>query len=361
MPHQRRDRSVPARSTPEDQTYFTGALPLCGDGPLDFTAIELIARDGVSVARRVMMLDQIWTAGDSHHATAISERLDWLTKTRRRIVGLPLDRSLIMGIVNVTPDSFSDGGAFIDAQAAVAHGLALVAAGADLLDIGGESTRPGSGPAPLEVELARVLPVIAGLQAATDVPISIDTRKAAVMEQAVAAGASMINDVSALSYDPESLSVAVELNVPVVLMHALGDPKHMQTDPHYVDVSTDVFDYLEARIAACLDAGLSRDKLIVDPGIGFGKTLAHNLQLLSELALFHGLGCPILLGASRKSFIGRMTGQPQADQRLPGSLAAALTGVAQGVQILRVHDVQETRAALTVWQAATMGTSPALS
>ena len=217
-----------------------------------------------------------------------------------------------------------------------------------MLDIGGESTRPGAAALEVEEECRRVLPVIAGLVAQTRLPLSIDTRNSEVMRRAAASGVSLINDVSALRHDPNSLAVAAQTGLPVVLMHAQGDPRTMQDAPAYDDVVLDVFDFLKQRIAASEAAGIARSRLIVDPGIGFGKTLAHNLRLLCCLSLFHGLGCALLLGASRKSFIGHLTGAP-APERLPGSLAAALLGTAQGVQILRVHDVAATRQALAVW------------
>jgi dihydropteroate synthase len=197
-----------------------------------------------------------------------------------------------------------------------------------------------------------VIPVITALARQSRVPISIDTRNAKVMRRAAEAGAGIINDVAALGYDPNALSVAVETCLPVVLMHAQGDPRTMQLAPHYDDVVLDVYDWLEARIAACEAAGIGRERIVVDPGIGFGKTLGHNLALLSSLSIFHGFGCPVLLGASRKSFIGRLSGGAPADRRMPGSVAAALLGATQGVQILRVHDVAATRQALAVWEAA---------
>ncbi len=261
------------------------------------------------------------------------------------------DGPLVMGIVNVTPDSFSDGGRFSGAGDAVAHGLRLIGEGAHVLDIGGESTRPGAEPVPLEEELRRVVPVIEGLAARTDVPLSIDTRKAAVMRAAVGAGATLINDVSALAYDPASLKTAAGLGVPVVLMHAQGDPRTMQTNPRYDDVVDEVIRALGARIAACNAAGIGRDRIIVDPGIGFGKTLAHNLALLAHLDQLHDLGCPVLLGASRKSFIAKIHDGADADRRLAGSLMALDAGLAARVAMVRVHDVFETVQAIAVRQA----------
>ena len=276
------------------------------------------------------------------------------------------ERTLIMGIVNVTPDSFSDGGVLFDPQRAVGAALQMIDDGADLLDVGGESTRPGAEPLDEAEERHRVLPVIEALARKAQAPISIDTRNAEVMRRAAEAGARIVNDVAALAHDPNSLGVAADLGLPVVLMHAQGDPRTMQLDPRYDDVVLDVYDWLEARISVCEAAGIPRARLIVDPGIGFGKTLAHNLALLASLGIFHGLGCSILLGASRKSFIGRLTGGgipaqglgpgpgpvQSLDRRMPGSLAAALLGAAQGVHILRVHDVAATRQALAVWEAA---------
>lgn len=278
---------------------------------------------------------------------------------RARLLGMTFDRPRIMGVVNVTPDSFSDGGHHDAPEAAIAHALLLAEAGADILDIGGESTRPGATPVPEDAEMARVLPVIEGILAAgCAVPISIDTRKAGVARAALAAGARLFNDVSALTHDPESPAVAREAEV-VCLMHAQGDPQTMQKDPHYGDVLLDVYDFLADRVAAAERAGVARERLMIDPGIGFGKTMAHNLALLRGLSLFQGLGCPLLLGVSRKRFIGTLSGVATAADRVAGSLAAGLAGVAQGAQILRVHDVAETAQALAVWQALGPETAPA--
>jgi dihydropteroate synthase len=263
-----------------------------------------------------------------------------------------------MGIVNVTPDSFSDGGRHAGTEAAIAHGLQLAAEGADILDIGGESTRPGSDVVPLEEELSRVIPVIEGLRKQTDVRISIDTRKGEVMRRAADAGADIINDVSALTFEPDAAEAAAATGLPVILMHAQGDPKTMQDAPRYDDVLLDVFDFLERRISHAETAGVPRQRLVVDPGIGFGKTLAHNLALLAGLSLFHGLGVPLLLGASRKSFIGTLTRVETAADRVHGSVGAALAAVAQGAHIIRAHDVKATREALTVWEASMGGGVP---
>ncbi len=316
---------------------------------IGFAAAEVVIRDGGAVARRLRPAADVL----EDRSADIAGALERLALPRRALAGLSLDRPRIMGIVNVTPDSFSDGGKFFDAGAAIAHALQLEAEGAEILDIGGESTRPGSETLDPDEECRRVIPVIAALARQTRTCISIDTRHAQTMQRAIDAGARLVNDISALGHDPDSLGVVARSGLPVVLMHMRGDPKTMQLDPTYDDVLLDVVDYLEGRIAACEAAGIARDKVIVDPGIGFGKTLDHNLALLHGLSIFHGLGCPILLGASRKSFIAKLmtnlTGQAPAD-RLPGSLAAALLGAAQGAQIIRVHDVAATRQALAVQQ-----------
>ncbi|WP_240124966.1 dihydropteroate synthase [Thermomonas alba] len=263
---------------------------------------------------------------------------------------LVLDRPQVMGIVNVTPDSFSDGGAYADPEAAIAHGLRLVAEGADILDVGGESTRPGAEPVTVAEELRRVLPVIAGLAAQVDVPISIDTRHAEVMRAAVEAGAGMINDVQALRGDG-ALEAAAELGVPVVLMHMQGQPGTMQEAPHYDDVVGEVHRFLAERIFACEMAGIARRNLVVDPGFGFGKTTAHNLQLLAQLRRFTELGVPVLAGLSRKRSIGELTGREEPRARVAGSVAAHLIAAQNGAMLLRVHDVAATVDALKVWQA----------
>jgi len=264
--------------------------------------------------------------------------------------GLSLDIPQVMGIVNATPDSFSDGGKYLGAEAAIAHGRRLVAEGAAIIDIGGESTRPGAAPVSPDEEIARTVPVIRAL-AGEGIRVSIDTRHAVVMDAAVTAGAAIINDISALEGDPDSLAVAARSGASVVLMHMQGQPGDMQADPAYQNASREIYDYLAARIDACLDAGMPLEKLCVDPGIGFGKTVEHNLQLLASLGSLQALGVPVLLGVSRKSFIGALSRQEPAERRLGGSLAAALAGLDRGVKILRVHDVAETVQAVAVWHA----------
>jgi dihydropteroate synthase len=277
---------------------------------------------------------------------------------RPDFAGLGMDRPRLMGILNVTPDSFSDGGLFLKPEAAMMQARAM-AAQADILDVGGESTRPGAAEVTVDEEIARTAPVIAAMRAAGIArAVSIDTRKAAVARAALAAGAGIVNDVTALQFDAAMAGVVAQAGVPVVLMHSIATPATMQDDPTYDDVLLDVYDALAARVAQAEAAGIARNRIAIDPGIGFGKTLAHNLTLLARLSLFHGLGLPVLLGASRKRFIGTLSGEDEAARRVPGSLAVALAGVAQGIQMIRVHDVRDTRAALTLWQAATQGENP---
>jgi dihydropteroate synthase len=256
----------------------------------------------------------------------------------------------IMGILNVTPDSFSDGGRHADWRAAVEAGIRMAADGADIIDVGGESTRPGAEPVPLDTELRRTIPVVEGLVKA-GVPVSIDSMKADVMRAALAAGATMLNDVSALQADPDSLAVAAAGTADIVLMHMPGNPQTMQARAQYVDVLADVQAALAARIAAAEAAGIARHRLIADPGIGFGKGLEHNLALMRGLEALHALGVPLLLGASRKSLIPAVAGPAPVSDRLPGSLALALRGAEAGVAWLRVHDVAATVQALRLWAA----------
>lgn len=289
-------------------------------------------------------------------ATELTAReLGPLIEARPSFADVSMDRPRIMGILNVTPDSFSDGGLFLRPEAAMMAARAM-AADADFLDVGGESTRPGAAEVSVPEEIARTAPVIAAMRAAgISRPISIDTRKAAVADAALSAGAVIVNDVTAMTFDPQMAATVANSGSPVILMHSIATPQTMQIDPRYDDVLLDVYDALAARVAEAEAAGIPRNRIAIDPGIGFGKTLDHNLALLARLSLFHSLGLPVLLGASRKRFIGTLSGVEEAQRRLPGSLAVALAGVAQGVQMIRVHDVSETRQALSLWQAATMG------
>lgn len=265
---------------------------------------------------------------------------------------LPLDQgAVIMGVVNVTPDSFSDGGRFLDSRAAVEQGLRLAAEGARVLDIGGETTRPGSEPTPATVELDRVLPVIRELKARCDAVVSIDTNKAEVAEAACQAGAEIINDITALRGDPAMAGVAARARAGLVLMHMLGTPRTMQQDPRYADVVVEVRDFLAERAEAALAAGVEREAIVLDPGIGFGKTLTHNLELIRNLPVLARLGYPVLLGASRKAFIGHLTGRATPADRVWGSLGVHVLGAALGARLVRVHDVAPLRDALLVAEA----------
>jgi dihydropteroate synthase len=267
---------------------------------------------------------------------------------------LRLDRPRIAGVINVTPDSFSDGGSFLDAGDAIAHGLKLAEEGADVLDVGGESTRPGAAEISAQDEIARVVPVIEALAKKTVIPIAIDTSKPEVMRAAVAAGAGFINDVRALRRDG-ALDAAAALKVPVCLMHMQGEPGTMQDAPHYEDVVSDVRRFLAERLFACEMSGIDKKRVVVDPGFGFGKTLEHNLALLRALDQFAALGVPLLVGLSRKGMIGTLTGRERPADRAAGSAAAALLAVQKGAAIVRVHDVAVTRDALAVWEAVATG------
>jgi dihydropteroate synthase len=314
------------------------ALPLAG-GWAAFSHVEVLERGR---APRVVPADRLPD--------------EWrmrLTAPRAPLAGLDWQRPRVMGILNVTPDSFSDGGEHERAEVAVAAGRAM-AADVDVIDVGGESTRPGARAVPESEEAARVLPVIRAL-AAGERRISIDSRKAGVARAALAEGATIVNDVSALSFDADMAGTVAEAGAPVCLMHAQGSPETMQDDPRYDDVLLDVYDWLAARVHRAEAAGIPRTRILVDPGIGFGKRLEHNLALLARVSLFHGLGCPLLVGASRKRFIGTISGAEGGRPRAPGSVAVALACAAQGVQLLRVHDTSETAQALALWQAATWG------
>jgi dihydropteroate synthase len=315
-----------------------------------FSAVELIRVEGHSrTATELVRVENIESRFDEDMAaqwralTAPRPPLQLGERTVR------LDQPQVMAIINATPDSFSDGGQFPDAAAAAEAGSRMAAEGAAIIDVGGESTRPGARSIWEGDEIARIEPVIRQL-ASGGAAVSVDSRKSDVMTTAVAAGARMINDVSALTYDQRSAEVAASLNMPVVLMHHQGDPQTMQDDPRYDDVLVEVYLWLEERIAAAEAAGRSRDRILIDPGFGFGKNVAHNLELMNGLALLHSLGCPIVVGASRKRTIGALSGEAPADKRLGGSIAFALKAVEQGAQIVRAHDVPETVQALKVWR-----------
>ena len=338
---------------------FDGQVVRLAGGLLWFGHVELTCIEGVGQTSTELMNIETLEARLAALPDPEAKRLQgvWsnITGSRSSLqLGeriIRVDEPQTVGILNITPDSFSDGGQFGDDAAAAADaGVAMAAAGAAIIDLGGESTRPGAKPVWEGDEIARVIPVVERL-AKAGTALSIDTRKAAVMEAALAIAPVMINDVSALTYDQRSAEVVAEAAGPVVLMHHQGSPETMQQAPHYDrPVLFEVYDWLEARIDAAVAAGIDRKRIIVDPGIGFGKTVQHNLQLINGLALLHGLGCPIMLGASRKRMIGALSGEAPADQRLAGSITLALKGAEQGVQLLRVHDVAETVQALRVWR-----------
>jgi dihydropteroate synthase len=365
-----RTGSCRLRLTPLGLVSGAAAIAVCGSGhglalaggPLAFTharitGVDAPGEDALSIADLLRWATQAARDGDGGAGgfggpAALIARI---SQPRLDFAGLALSgagaRPRIMGVCNVTPDSFSDGGDHAAPAQAIAFATQLTGAGADIIDVGGESTRPGADPVAVGVEIERVLPVIEGL-VAQGVPVSIDTRRAEVMRAAIDAGVALVNDVSGLSDDPDALAVVAASNIPVVLMHMQGQPGDMQDDPSYVDVVSDVYDALAARIDACLDSGIAPERIAIDPGFGFGKTVAHNLELLTRLAQFHGLGCPITVGLSRKSFIGALTGEDSLKDRVTGSVAAALKALDQGAQIARVHDVAETRQAFDVWRAA---------
>ncbi len=319
----------------------SGAMTLAG-GWGWFTDIEVLARGRIP---KVVPLTEV-----------PSEVLDRLSMPRGDFGGLGMAVPRVMGILNATPDSFSDGGLHAAAPDAIGAGIAMRDAGVDILDIGGESTRPGAETVTDAEEINRVVPVIEGLRAAgVKTLISVDTRKAAVAEAAVAAGAGLINDVSGFTYDAGLAPLAAAHDLPVCVMHALGDPATMQQDPQYDDVLLDVYDFLNGQIDVLMQASIPRARIIADPGIGFGKTLEHNLTLLARLSLFHALGVPVLLGASRKRFIGTIGKADAAGNRMPGSIGVGLAALSHGIQILRVHDVAETVQAIALWRAAMTG------
>ena len=317
----------------------SAAVPLAG-GWGWFTDVEVLSRSAAPT---------IISAGDlpEHVRTA-------LCSPRADIAGISFDRPRIMGILNATPDSFSDGGAHAGADLALEGARKMQ--GADILDVGGESTRPGAAFVPVCEEINRIKPVINAIRSAgIATPISIDTRKSDVAAAALGAGAQIVNDVAGFTFDPALAPLCAAQRTPVCVMHAQGDPATMQDAPSYDNVLLDVYDFLDAQIARLVEMGIPKDQIIADPGIGFGKTQAHNLAILSRLSLFHSLGVPVLLGASRKRFIGTIGGGASAMDRMPGSVGVALAALAHGIQILRVHDVAQTAQAIALWRASIQG------
>jgi len=329
----RRDYLLPVDLRPD--TAGGDAAPLAG-GPLAFVAVERIVREGDEVRRERLPWREV----------ADNPAFARLTAPRPT----PFDWPRLMGILNVTPDSFSDRGRFADVDTAVAQGLRLVEEGADIVDVGGESTRPGAGEVPVGEELRRVIPVVERL-AAAGVAVSVDTRKARVMREAVAAGASIINDVSGLTHDPAALGAAAETGAGVVLMHMRGEPATMNLAPSYTHAALEVFDELEARVLAAEAAGVSRERIVVDPGLCFAKHEPHNLDVLRHLALYHGLCCPLLVGVSRKGWTAAIHERWRPAERLPATLAAGFWALQHGARCLRVHDVGAHRQLLVAFEA----------
>jgi len=315
-----------------------------------FASVELIGVDGnARISAELVPVEGVENRFDDDMAAqwrALTAPRPALRLGERTV---RLDQPQVMGIINATPDSFSDGGQFANAAEAAEAGARMTAEGAAIIDVGGESTRPGARSIWEGDEIERVVPVIRQLSAG-GAAVSVDTRKADVMTPAVEAGARMINDVSALTYDARSGEVAAAANVPIVLMHHRGAPEVMQDDPRYDDVIVEVYLWLEERISAALDAGVARENIMIDPGFGFGKNVGHNLELMNGLALFHSLGCPLVIGASRKRTIGALSGEAPVERRLAGSIAFAMKAAEQGAQLIRVHDVFETVQALKVWR-----------
>jgi dihydropteroate synthase len=329
---------------------YDGKVARLAGGLSWFAAVELIRIEGHErQSTELVPVESLEEHLDDETA------IQWNALTAQRpalVLGertVRLDQPQIIGIVNATPDSFSDGGQYADAEAAAEAGADMARQGAAIIDVGGESTRPGAKPVWEGDESDRVVPVIRQL-AAGGAAVSVDTRKADVMTAAIEAGARMVNDVSALTYDGRSAGIIAASDVPIILMHHNGPPETMQEDPRYDDLLVEIYLWLEDRIRGAQAAGIGRERIIIDPGFGFGKKLAHNLELMNGLALFHSLGCPLVIGASRKRTIGALSGEAPADRRLGGSIAFALKAVEQGVQMLRVHDVADTVQALRIWR-----------
>lgn len=313
------------------------AFPLAG-GPVAFSVVETFRASAAGI-------QSDYTPATEHPGAVAT-----LGAARAPFAGIDLSRPVVMGVVNVTPDSFSDGGDYADPAEAIDQALRLAAEGAAIIDIGGESTRPGADPMPVEDEIARVIPVIEAA-VAEGITVSVDTRRSAVMRAAIDAGARIVNDISALMDDADAPGVVAASNVSVVLMHMQGHPDTMQQAPSYRLASYDIFEWLSARIDACVAAGIPHDRIAVDPGIGFGKTDDHNMEILQRAGAFHGTGCAVAVGVSRKSFIGRIAGVENPKDRLPGTIAATMLALSRGVQIHRVHDVAAAVQAIAIWNA----------
>lgn len=322
------------------------AIPISGNKNMAFTHIEIIIRNKKNRIKNIN-INQISSLPNLIKKKVL-EQLKNIKEKKKKISGLNLDTFKIFGVLNVTPDSFSDGGKFNKLNLAVNHTHRMIKEGADVIDVGGESTRPGAKLVTIEKEKKRTLNVISKIKKYT---VSIDTRKSDVMLTAVKYGAKIINDVSAMDFDPKTLDVVSKLKKPIILNHSQGTPDIMQNNPRYQNVLLDIYDYFEEKINQLSKRNFSRNNIILDPGIGFGKNLDHNLNLISNIGIFHSLGCPIMLGPSRKSFIGKVMKEKDSKDRLGGTIAAVITGYNQGVQCFRVHDIKETFEALTIQEA----------
>jgi len=336
----------------------SGMAVLLAGGPTAFLYVELIFRE-----ENGLFTKSICSIKDLKNKTInlsdvnlylVFDVLENISQPKQLCLGSKLkrfeDKPIVMGVINVTPDSFSDSAISYNTESAISCALELYKSGADIIDVGGESTRPGASSVTVEEEIQRVLPVVDALVEA-GIPVSIDTRNSKVMNRAIAAGVSLVNDVSAFTHDPNSLAVIADSDVGVIVMHMQGTPETMQIAPQYNNgVVIDIYDYLSNRITACMEFGVTRDRICVDPGIGFGKTLAHNMELISNLAVFHGLGCALSIGLSRKSFVQAIVGETSPKDRIGGSLASMLFAIDQGTNLVRVHDVKETVQAVSVWK-----------
>ena len=322
------------------------ALPICGNKKLAFSNIEIIYREK-KIKKKNIYITQLQKLPKKVKKSVL-KKIKNITSKRKKISGLDFDKFNIFGVLNMTPDSFSDGGKFNKLKLAKMHSKKMINDGASFIDIGGESTRPGAKLISTEIEKQRVLPIISKMKKYN---ISIDTRKSDVMLAAIRKGANIINDVSALDFDQNSLAVVSKLQKPVILNHSQGTPDIMQNNPKYQNVLLDIYDYFENKINQLTKRKFLRKNIILDPGIGFGKNLNHNLNLISNVGLFHSLGCPIMLGPSRKSFIGKVMKKKDSKYRLGGTLSSVITGYNQGVQCFRVHDIKEAHEALKVQEA----------
>ena len=323
------------------------ALPICGNRSIGFTHVEIITKKNKI---KLISISKVKTLSKAYQQQ-VQQDLKQIQKKRSSIGKLNMDKPILMGVLNVTPDSFSDGGKFNKLDKALQHAKRMIQDGAHIIDVGGESTRPGARLIPVKEECQRVIKIIQKIKKNISTVISIDTRKSEVMKQAVKAGAMIINDVSALDFDPHAEQIVINSKKPIILNHSQGTPETMQKNPTYQNVLIEIYDYFENKIKKLEKKGIARKHIIVDPGIGFGKNVQHNLTLMRHVSFFHSLGCPLMLGPSRKSFIGKIMGKKDSISRIGGTISAVIIGANQGVQFFRVHDIKEINEALTINQA----------